>query len=382
MSEVHNLIEEFGVEVEKKKIKQVHTNNEYNQVIMEYYRKLSNRNPLEERKIERKMEAMDFCNKIWVLDSYEASKVLDFKKTSLCKDKFCNNCKKVKQASRMAKFVPALKPHSEKLYQLTLTVPNVKGEDLSDTIKKMFKSFGMLVRYLNGTKKIKNVDFEAFGFKGAIRSLEVTFKNNDYHPHIHAAVVLDMEREELKHTNSYSYDYARDKNGKKVKGKKVLNRLFSDREILIQKIWKLLNKSETVTKEAIDSLDIGYSCRLDKFYESDFVELFKYMTKATTEEETTFTYKQFETLYFALKSVRQIQGYGCFFNVKDEGVEVEDVVETYNIIIDLLKQKEEPQTVLEEPSKLMDDDDRIVISRKNIYKYIKKYDVLAKSKSK
>ncbi|WP_270344352.1 protein rep, partial [Bacillus mobilis] len=227
MAEVHTLIEEFGVEVEKKKLKQVHTNNEYNQVIMDYYHKLSNRHPFEAKKIERKIEAMDFCNKIWVLDSYKASKVLDFKKTSLCKDKFCNNCKKVKQASRMGKFVPILRPHAEKMYQLTLTVPNVKGEDLDGTIKRMTKSFAMLIRYLNGTKEIKNLDFKEFGFQGAIRSLEITFKNNDYHPHFHAAIVLDMEREELKHENSYSYDYARDKNGKKIKGKKVLTRLFS-----------------------------------------------------------------------------------------------------------------------------------------------------------
>lgn len=48
------------------------------------------------------------CNSWWLLDHYQQQKVKDFKKTNLCKDKFCNNCKKVKQASRLSKFMPLI----------------------------------------------------------------------------------------------------------------------------------------------------------------------------------------------------------------------------------------------------------------------------------
>ena len=75
------------------------------------------------------------------MDHYQEQKIKDFKRTNLCKDKFCNNCKKVKQASRMARFIPYLEQYKSDLFLLTLTVPNVLGNELRPMIKTIFKAY-------------------------------------------------------------------------------------------------------------------------------------------------------------------------------------------------------------------------------------------------
>lgn len=347
------------VTIEKKFLKQIVANNEWNEIIQVYYRRFAKE--VGNKKLLNNAERLEDCNKWWLIDRYDIGKVKDFKKTNLCKDKFCNNCKKVKQASRMGKFIPLLKPFRENMYQLTLTVPNVRGDELKATIDQLFTSFARLIEYLKLKKKIKGVDFEHFKYKGAIRSLEVTYKGDSYHPHLHALIVLE-ERPGLRHNkNAYSTDHKKGRD----------ERLFSDDEILIQKIWYLLNNKIKVTKKAIDDLEIGYSCTLDKFREDDFIELFKYMTKATTEDAETLSYNQFKTLYVSLKNVRQLQGYGCFFGLKDEEISMDEVNELYDGIISELQQKESPVEVSQTPTELMEDNEYTLISRKKVYSYLK-----------
>src|SRR6056297_3970580 len=196
--------------------------------------KLKKYKTLHNRTIQNKIQSIKECNKFWYIDRYEKSKVKDFISTSLCKDKFCANCKKVKQSSRMGKYKPELEKYPGKLYFLTLTQPNVPGKDLEETIKKMSKSYSYLNRYLNGNKKIKGLDFDYLKYLGGVRSLEVTFKKDDYHPHLHVILILDNQNVPLDNyiINKYSYDYST--------GKKVLKTLFSDLDIIIQKIWYLL----------------------------------------------------------------------------------------------------------------------------------------------
>ncbi len=109
-----------------------------------------------------------------------------------------------------------------------------------------------------------------------------------YHPHLHCLMVFPKYIGIKKHRNSYSIDHT----GKRKE------RLFTDEEILIQRIWYLLNNKIKVTKENIDNIakiapkkyKDGYSCQLDKFQENDFVELFTYMTKSTTEDDKPMRY--------------------------------------------------------------------------------------------
>ena len=78
----------------------------------------------------------------------------------------------------------------------------------------------------------------------------------------------------------------------------------------------------------------------------------------------------FKTLYFALYRVRQIQGYGCFYNVKDDDSIINEVDALYEVYIELLKAKENPLEVSQTPEELLNDDS-MIISRKKIYSYLK-----------
>lgn len=351
-----------GIEVKKDYVNQILINNKYNQeVITEYYHQLQQE--FKEINFQNKIDNISTCNSWWLLDYYKQQKVKDFKKTNLCKDKFCNNCKKVKQASRLSKFMPLINQYKEDkyLYHLTLTVPNCKGSDLAQTIKTMFLSFRRIIRYLNLDLKLKGLDFEEYDFIGAIRSLEVTFKGDNYHPHLHCILAFNKPLINNKYIeNTYSLSK---KNG---------YRKFTDFEVLIQKIWYLLNNNIKVTKKSIDELELGYSCTVDNIDESSAYEVFKYMTKSTDEEKNILTYDNFKTLYFALHRVRQIQGYGCFYNVKDDDKIIDEVDDLYNVIIELLKAKENPLEVSQTPEDLLLDNENMIISRKRIFSYLKK----------
>ena len=210
-------------------------NNDYNETIINYYHRLQEEEGLS---MGNKIHSIEECNQVWHLDLYELQKIKDFKKTNLCKDKFCNNCKKVKQASRMTQFIPQLQKLEEEfdLFHVTLTVPNVEGHDylkLIDTIKTMFKSYRKLNHYLLCIENIKDISFKKYLYVGSVRSLEVTYKNDSYHPHLHCIFVMKKGLKLSKRfTNTFSNSK---KNGK---------RKFSQLEILIQKIWRLTNEGD------------------------------------------------------------------------------------------------------------------------------------------
>ncbi|MEG1142854.1 MAG: protein rep [Clostridia bacterium] len=344
------------ISITKEHLMEIINHKEYNKIIISYYERLSEEYSLN---LGNQIESISTCNSWWLIDHYVNQKVKDFKKTNLCKDKFCNNCKKVKQASRLSKFMPVIQLMAEDkyIYHLVLTVPNCDGDNLKDTISKMFKNFNYLNRYFNLKKSIKGLDFEQYSYSGAIRSLEVTYNNNSYHPHLHCIIALDKPlNNESNIVNTYS------------NSKKNGFRKFSDFEILIQKIWFLLNNSERVTKKSIDNLDIGYSCTIDPIDDNSIYEVFKYMTKSTDEKSNILTYDNFKTLYFALYRVRQIQGYGCFYNIKDDDNINDQVDEYYDIIINILKSKEDPIEVSQAPEDLLKDNNNLLISRNKIFK--------------
>jgi hypothetical protein len=353
------------IRVDKEFINKIVKNVEYNEVIVKYYSRMIKEYPEMKELLLGKRDRLYDCNRFWLLDVYKLQKVKDYKRTNLCHDKFCSNCKKVKQASRMARYIPYIEPYKDNLYLLTLTAPNCDGDSLKSTIKLYYKCFRRLIRYLTGDLAIKGLEFSSWGYKGCIRSLEVTFTFNSYHPHIHAGIVLDGIHELNKNIkNTYSYNF------RSGSGAPEVRKLFSDQEILIQKIWYLLINGITVNKKNIESLEIGYSCMLDKFRDSDFGELFKYMTKETTEENKIMSYDNFKDLYFGLKGVHQIQGYGCFYNIKDEDLS-EEVDDIYNQLVADLREKENPLETYESPKDLLHDDEYTLISRKKIFSLLK-----------
>ena len=93
---------------------QIINNNEYNKLILDHYSRLAGENP--DVDFSSNIENLENCNKFWVMDHYREQKIKDFKRTNLCKDKFCNNCKLVKQASRLAKFIPLIEDIAKDKY--------------------------------------------------------------------------------------------------------------------------------------------------------------------------------------------------------------------------------------------------------------------------
>ena len=361
MQEVIN-IDIQDIKVDKDYVASVIKNIGYNKQIVTYYKQLRNEYAGDMYlRLDRKLKALEECNSFWELDRYDIHKIKDFKRTNLCKDKFCSNCKKVKQASRMSRYIPQLEKYKDRLYHMTLTQPNVSREQVKTTIKKCFKGIARLIGYLKGKKKIRGVDFSDFGYEGAVRSLEITFNENSYHVHLHVALVLNCDDIiNKKYINTYSYHYG------------VLKRLFSEKEILIQKIWYLIINNIKVTKKAIDSLEEGYSCTIDKFTNDSYAELFKYMVKDFTELHSFMSYDNFKTLYYSLLNVRQIQGYGCLFNIKDTEKDIsEEVDEIYNSIIEELQKKETPVEIVESPQDILNDSEYTLISRKKIFEYLR-----------
>lgn len=346
-----------GLQVSKEFLKEVNSNISYNLDIIGFYEEYSRE--IFSPSLKNKGARLKDCNRFWQIDRYDLSKVKDFQKTNLCLDKFCNNCKRVKQAARMARFIPEIEKYDKDgLYHMVLTVPNVMGHELKDSIKKLFKAFTRLSEYLKGKKRIKGLDFNYWGYIGAIRSFEVTFQGDEYHPHLHIGLALTGELGRKKYKNIYSYDGH----------KKKADRLFSQEEILIQKIWYLLINGIKVTKKEIDCLELGYSCMIDKFKQGDYIELFKYMTK---NDRGSMDYDNFKVLYESLDGLRQIQGYGVFFRIKEDDSIIEQVDEVYNGMLQELQDRENPVKVVEAPQDLVKDNEYLLISRKKVFNYLR-----------
>lgn len=331
-----------------------------------YFRRMSKK--YNEPKFAVYADQLEKCSLFIETDVYIKSKVRDIKRVNRCKNPFCANCRKVKQAAQIAKYTPLLKKYSEYLYHLVVTNPNVQDKDLGMTIEKMIAKFLMLTHYLRGYKKIKGVDFEKLGYIGVIRSLEVPYRDNPkdpkcYHPHFHCAIAFDRALNlEKTNVNAFSHDHLHKKELRK----------FSDLEILIQKIWYLLMNDQKVTKKAIDALDLGYSCMINEFDEGKYAELFKYVTKTTSQTEHEMKQEHLETLYFALYRKKSIQGYGVFNNVNGD-VEDELMLEVqslYDKVIEYLQKQETPELSITRLDELIKDVSFRLISKKTIKKQL------------
>lgn len=312
------------------------------------------------------------CCKYWDVDYYRFQGVKDLVRTNTCKNLFCDNCQNAIAQRRQSKYSPLLDKLSKDydLFHIVFTVPNVVGDLLSDTVSKMFSKFGYLIRYFNGSKKIKGIDFIGYDFQGCIRALEVTRNSStrEFHPHFHCIFVLRKDShlvEEKTIINPYSYS-----NG-------ILIRKFSYFEILLQKIWFLLFNDIKVTRESISSLEIGYSVIADSVSDGNYHEIFKYALKGLTKEDSPFGgFYDFKHLYFALFRRKIIQGYGIFLSYDFEELEF-DVDSLYFEIVKYLHELENPERVyeyLDEVSSKINSQNIRYISRNSINTYFNEYD--------
>ena len=347
-------------EVTKYHMGKVHGNAKRNEeMVMNYLKLLANGivkkrlSPHEAHIIRERKKRLENCNRFWSMETYEASHVRVLLRTFLCKDKFCSNCNQVKKMLLQNRFLPYMEQYKDSLYHMVLTVPDCNGENLRETIQHMAYCFKTLVTYLNGNKKVKGVDLLQYGFQGCIRSLEVTYREDVYHPHFHVAVVFGNNGIGEKHiANQFSG---------------IESRLFSDFETIIQRIWWLLVNQKRLTSDNIlgeDNSFQRYSCIVDKFQPEDYKKLFGYMTKMYSEDNSRMRYDNFKTLYSALSHIRQIQSYGVFYNVKELNTEAYTEQE-YQTLESYLVCKEKPVCSYEPLSRLSGDERYIVLKTKH-----------------
>ena len=113
-------------------------------------------------------------------------------KGSFCKNRFCPMCSwrmACKDSLKISILMEHLKKEGNKEFIfLTLTAPNVKGDNLEEEIRKYNKSFDKLMK----RNEVKNI------VKGYIRKLEVTYNSDmssksydTYHPHFHVVIAVN-----------------------------------------------------------------------------------------------------------------------------------------------------------------------------------------------
>jgi len=95
-----------------------------------------------------------------------------------CNGRWCNTCNRIRTAKLLEGYKKPLEAFKEP-YFVTLTIPNVSGKDLKESIKTMLKTFQLITR---SRRRITE-------FNG-IRKLECTYNDelDNYHPHFHAII--------------------------------------------------------------------------------------------------------------------------------------------------------------------------------------------------
>ena len=174
-----------------------------------------------------------------------------------------------------------------------------------------------MMRLFGGNLKPKWHDFSQYGYFGAVRNFELTFKGDSYHPHIHCFIALRQGLNlEQKHLNAFSYSQDREPY------------LFNDLEILLQKVWYLAENKGNITQRALDECELGYSVFCSRILDGRYGEVFKYMVKPHSD---FMTFEQFNTMRKAMHGRRLMQGYGALYSIKDD-VEQETVNMTYLLV--------------------------------------------------
>lgn len=311
------------------------------------------------------------CHKSWFGDKYKESGYFNVKRVFHCHNRWCWLCNHLKQAQRLmeyhVKFEELLKIYD--LYHVVFTIKNVTGKELKSKLEKMQYSFKKIVRYFQCFAKIKCIDFEQYGFVGAIRSFEIVINPTDYHPHIHCLFMLKKGLY-LPQTNinKFGFSYG------------GLVRKFSDLEILLQKIFYLLMNGKKVVQENIDTVKLGYSVIMDHVEGDSWHEVFKYATKMSKYGASVCTYDQFVLLDDILHKFKMLQCYGIFYDDKKEKSDDDEPTDPtaeilFEKVLILLNSKEKPERdismALQEIVDEVHKKKLTVISKRLSYKYMK-----------
>lgn len=222
-----------------------------------------------EKTIERINNCATFLQSVSNFDRNK-SKIV---KANRCMNRFCPICMATKSRKEAYMLLIILKFLScAKGYEfifLTLTVPNVAGDDLVGELDE---------QYLALKRLIQRKEFKAIS-NGFIRKTEITYnqKRNDFHPHIHMLIAVNKSY----FTNINAY----------VKQDKW------------QEIWKKCKKDNSITQ-----------VNVKKANESSFKELAKY--EAKDFDMLGYSQEVFDVFYKALKGRKTLTFNGCFQEAK------------------------------------------------------------------
>lgn len=204
------------------------------------------------------------------------------KRGSFCKTRLCPTCAKRKSLRwifALSLFIEYVNSTYDYEYLLlTLTAPNVKGDDLHDELKKYSKAFDQMLK----RKKYKAI------VQGFIRKLEITYnkKTDTYHPHYHVIIAVNK-----------SYFKDKDLYIKRDTWLKDWQRAMKDESITQVDIRKVYNKSTVDT-------DLTKSC-----IQTGILEVAKYTAKSG---DYLISEDVFVTFWNSLKHMREFTFGGCF----------------------------------------------------------------------
>lgn len=266
-------------------------------------------------KMNRRGENLLNCMDVWWWNAYRTNKVLDLQKVNRCKNtRFCPNCRTFELSKFFHHFGKIYSKHIRDRYNpflLTLTIPNVKGEELSETITKLYDSFNRFFKALNqeigqGKKGYKD---RLMTFDGGLRVLEITYnsENNTFHPHLHCLMLSEEYDKELfdkKYCGEYSY-------------KRESYNMYSELDLHLQKIWYMCYNKIRLTKKNYDNLTEKYLVDIKEIDEGGIYEVIKYTFK-DTDVQSNYVFK---TLVMALENRRIRQGFGVLKGLKCEDIE-------------------------------------------------------------
>ena len=146
---------------------------------------------------DKTFERIKECNTFLFMVADKTMEKTKLHRSNNCDNRFCPICawkKSRKNALKISVLMQYLREEENKEFVfLTLTVPNVKAEELNDEIKHYNKSFQRLMQ----RKEVKSA------VKGYVRKLEVTYnkERDDYHPHFH--VILAVNKSYFTDTKAY-----------------------------------------------------------------------------------------------------------------------------------------------------------------------------------
>lgn len=290
------------------------------------------------RKLKGRSDRINNCLNLWQWDIYKKNKLMDLQRVNRClNNRFCPNCRKWDLAGAIHNL---RKPLNQLLlegyypYLVTLTVPNIRGEELRRTIEKMNKAFrklfGAYSYSLDG--KTKGFQDRLMEFQGAIKVLEITYNstNDTYHPHFHCMFFSEEYDESL---------FKKDTIGEYSNKRQSYN-FYSSIDIQIMKLWTLYYKEIRLTIDNYNNIELQdcYMCDIREMDSAGIVEVLKYTFKDTD----IVNYSVFKTLVIALDKKRVRQGYGILYRLKLEGDTEGEILS----LEDYLEKEEDPEKVL------------------------------------